>query len=133
MKKATQFRICNWSILAITILILASGLQLEINPYGDKIWVWLHIAVGTLYATGVVWHMKLHNWPRTARARRNKHPWLGTFSVLALLSGIIDTVHWLGTFSHSTIGGLHGKIGFIMLIAVFIHLRKHIRFYRLEK
>ena len=126
----TKLKLCDWSLLFLTIAILASGLQLEINPYGQTIWVWLHIIIGTAFVSGTLWHLKLHHKPHIAHTHGKKHHWLGSFFMLTLISGVIATVHWSGTYEHSTIGGIHGKLGFLMIIAVAIHVKKHIRFYR---
>ncbi|MGN0220402.1 MAG: hypothetical protein ACI4AX_08990 [Muribaculaceae bacterium] len=43
------------------------------------------------------------------------------------MSGIAATVQWLVENGHSPIGGVHGKIGFVMVIVAIIHAAKHIR------
>lgn len=133
MKKATKLRFCDWSLLYATILMCISGIQLEVNPYGERIWVWLHFSAGIIYIADIFWHLKLHNWPQTAHTHGKKHPWLGSFFLLTLITGCIATIHWLDTFSHSTIGGIHGKFGYLMIIAVMIHICHHIKFYKRKK
>ena len=133
MKKKTKLKYCDWSLLFLTIVILASGVQLEINLSGERIWVWLHIAAGILFMIDIFWHLGLHhNRSKIVDTHRKKHPWLGGFFILTLLSGIIATCYWYDTFIHSTIGGIHGKFGFLMILAVIIHICHHIKFYRLK-
>lgn len=38
-------------------------------------------------------------------------------------------ISWSGTYLHSTIGGVHGKFGFLFIITVISHIAKHKRFY----
>ncbi len=53
--------------------------------------------------------------------------WLLVFTII---SAIIAFVHWLGTYQHSPIGGLHGKIGFAMIAVVIGHTLKRKKFFR---
>ncbi len=136
MTKKTKFKICDWSLLFLSIVILASGLQLEINPAGKLVWVWLHIAIGSAFSIGIIWHIILHKQGMKSSVQKPqkqkhkpRHPVMGIFFILTLLSGIIATCHWIGTYFHSTIGGIHGKIGFIFIILVGIHMWKNRRFY----
>lgn len=136
MKKITKLRICDWTLLLLTIAILASGLQLEVNPTGEIMWVWVHIVLGTMFITMILWHIGLHHGSHPNKAPRHhdkKHRWLGILFALTLLSGIIATCHWIGSYVHSTIGGVHGKIGFLFIILVIVHLRKNYRFYTRRK
>lgn len=133
MTKAKKLRICNISLLVLTIVMLASGLQLEINPAGMRIWVWLHIAVGILFSIDILWHLILNRLPKTAKKRRIRHPWLLAFFLLAIITGVIASCHWVGTYSHSSIGGVHGKLGFLMIIAVAVHIWKHKNYYKRKK
>ncbi len=136
MTKKTKLKLCDWSLLFLTVVILASGVQLEINPVGAKCWIWSHIVIGILFISGIIWHISLHKSckkrvePKT-RKHGNKHAVIGIFFLLTLLSGVIATGHWVGTYFHSTIGGVHGKFGFLFIIAVILHIAKHKRFYYL--
>ena len=133
MKKVTKFRLCDWSLLFLTIIMLASGLQLETNPSGTRIWVWLHIIAGLIFTADIFWHLQLHKKPKKNHTHGKNHAWAGGLFLLSLISGIIATVHWLATYTHTTIGGIHGKLGFLMIIAVIVHVSKHIRFYRIGR
>lgn len=134
MTKKSKLRLCDWSLLFLTIAIFASGIQLEINPAGATIWVWAHIVIGILFFCGIFWHIGLHKSGKKRvesknKNRRNRHAVMGVFFLLTLLSGIIATCHWIGTYFHSTIGGIHGKFGFLFIITVIFHIAKHRRFY----
>lgn len=139
MKKITKLIVCDWLLLVFTLTMFVSGLQLEVNPYRDQIWVWLHIIIGIFFVGFILWHLSLQHNPMQRAVRRKKYhhggksPFLGLFFLLTLLSSIIVTFHWIGTYTHSTIGGIHGKIGFLFLIAIVFHVRKNIRFYARRK
>jgi hypothetical protein len=135
MKKITKLRICDVALLALTLIMLVSGIQLEADPRGERLWVWCHIALGSLYVGFLLWHISLHR--RAGGPRRPaKMPisrlnrWLGVFFALMLISAIVATSHWIGSYVHATPGGIHGKIGFVFLLIGFIHLRKNFRFYK---
>lgn len=134
MTKKAKLKLCDWSLLFLTVVILASGIQLEINPTGANAWVWAHIVIGTLFISGIFWHISLHKSGRKrgepeALNHRNRHTAMGIFFLLTLLSGAVATCHWVGTYLHSTTGGVHGKLGFLFILAVIFHIAKHKRFY----
>ena len=67
------------------------------------------------------WHIWLHfgksNWFtrfHRQKSRLTRILWWATLATLA--SGIIATAHSLGSFTHGHIGGVHGKLGFLMII-----------------
>ena len=41
--------------------------------------------------------------------------------LLTAVSGIAATIQWIVEGGHSPIGGVHGKIGFLMVIIAVIH------------
>lgn len=135
MTKKTKLKICDWSLLFLTIAILVSGLQLEISPNGRVMWVWIHIVLGTVFTGVILWHIQLHRNHVTKKQsmshiHRKKHPFLGILFFLMLISGIVATGHWVGTYIHSTIGGIHGKFGFLFIITIMGHVWRNRRFYR---
>lgn len=135
MTKKTKLKICDWSLLFLTIAILVSGLQLEISPNGRVMWVWIHIVLGTVFTGVVLWHIQLHHnrvakKQSKSRFHSNKHPFLVILFFLMLISGIVATGHWVGTYIHSTIGGVHGKFGFLFIITIMGHVWRNRRFYR---
>lgn len=130
MKKITKLRICDRSLLFLTVVILASGLQLEFTHSSQTAWVWIHIVLGLTFAAGIIWHLALHpaalKAPRPGRRKGQggglNHPVLSILFFLMLLSGIVAACHWTAAFTHSPIGGVHGKIGFVFIIAVMVHI-----------
>lgn len=49
MNKMKKLKICNWTLLIIYILTLASSLQLEIAGNASMLWVILHLIVATSF------------------------------------------------------------------------------------
>lgn len=134
MTNKTKFKICDWSLLFLTVVILASGMQLEINPTGASVWVWAHIVLGIMFIVGIFWHINLHKSGYKKRKPNSgdiwhKHTLMVIFFLLTLLSGVIATFHWIGSYHHSTLGGVHGKFGFLFIIAVILHIARNKRFY----
>lgn len=65
MKKITKLRICDWSLLVTTVLMLASSIQQEGGGLGMG-FVWAHIVLGVVFFLLIGWHLQLHfqwkNW-----------------------------------------------------------------------
>lgn len=134
MKKITKLRICDWQLLVITILMLASGIQQESWWLGMG-FVWVHIVLGIVFFLLIGWHLQLHfqwkNW--FVRLKKQKSPvtkWLAGFGVLTLLTAIVSTIHVLNTLEHTTLGGVHGKFGFVFIVLAIGHTVKRIKFYK---
>lgn len=140
MKKITKLKICAWVLAALTVVMLASGIQLEINPAGLPLWVWLHIVFGTAFFVLIFWHLALNRpavrmmWrkPKINQPKKGTR-WLGAFFLLTLISAVIATVHWCINPGHSTIGGIHGKIGFVFIVMVIVHTCRHSGFFGLGR
>lgn len=118
-----------------TAFILASGIQLEATGSSSVDWVWIHIVVGTFFMALGFLHIYIHlgasNW--FSRFHKLKSPVtriLWWITLLTLVTVVIATGHWLGSFTHSSIGGVHGKLGFMMIILCLCHIVKRIRFFR---
>lgn len=131
MKTAQKLKLCNRTLACILVLILASGIQLEATSgkYGWSVWV--HIILGILLCILSLYHIYLHykfgNWFSRFKKNRNiatRILWL--VFLLTTVSGVAATVIWLGGYGHSHIGGIHGKIGFLMVITAIFHVRKHL-------
>lgn len=138
MKKAIKLKICNLSLLPLTIAIPASGIQLEATHSDGLTPVLIHIVVGLLFMSFAIYHVYLHfgksNW--FSKMRRQKSPVtriLWWVALITLITGVIATIHWLSTFTHSPIGGVHGKFGFLMIILAIGHICKRIKFFRQNK
>lgn len=118
-----------------TAFILASGIQLEATGSSSVDWVWIHIVVGTFFMALGFLHIYIHfgasNW--FSRFHKLKSPVtriLWWITLLTLVTAVIATGHWLGSFTHSSIGAVHGKLGFMMIILCLCHIVKRIRFFR---
>lgn len=138
MKKIVKLKICNWSLLPLSIAIMISGIQLEATQSSDTTSVWIHIAVGILFSAMVLYHIFLHfsNSDLFSKFNRQKSRLtriLWPVSLITFISGIVAGIHWLGTFTHAAIGGIHGKFGFIMLILSTAHICTRIKFFRSKK
>ena len=135
MKKITKLRVCDWSLLILTIAILISGIQLEAIHSNGLTSVWIHIATGLLFMGMAAYHIFLHfgNSGWFAKFHKLKSQFtriLWWVSLITLITGIIALVHWLTTFTHAPIGGVHGKLGFLMILLSAGHIIKRIKFFK---
>ena len=135
MKKITKLKICDWSLLILTIAILTSGIQLEATHSSGLTSVWIHIITGLSFACLVAYHIYLHfgnsNWFSKIHNQKNQLTRiLWWVSLITFITGIIASVHWLTTFNHAPIGGVHGKLGFLMVLLSMGHIIKRIKFFK---
>lgn len=135
MKKITKLKICDWSLLILTIAILTSGIQLEATHSSGLTSVWIHIITGLSFAYLVAYHIYLHfgnsNWFSKIHNQKNQLTRiLWWVSLITFITGIIALVHWLTTFNHAPIGGVHGKLGFLMVLLSMGHIIKRIKFFK---
>lgn len=133
MNTAEKLKICNRLLGLTLILMLASGIQLEATA-GSYAWsVWVHIVLGTLLTILSICHIYYHyrfcNWfARFAKNRNTATRVLWWVFLLTVISGFAATIQWIVENSHSHIGAVHGKIGFLMVIIAIIHAAaRHIR------
>lgn len=136
MERPVKLRICDSWLLVLTALMLASGIQLEATSGAVAAWVWAHVAGGIILALCIWWHVKLHKQAMlgTPKVPHRRKPaglrWLAVAWALTLITGIVATAHWVPEQMHSTIGGVHGKIGFLAIILAVPHVAKKWKFYR---
>lgn len=50
--------------------------------------------------------------------------------VLTFLSGLAAVIHWALDNEHSPLGGIHGKIGLLMIAFAIAHVAKRYKFYK---
>ena len=115
MKKIIKLKICNWLLLFLTVAILVSGIQLEATHSSGVVSVWLHIAIGLLFMALAAYHIFLHfgyfNWFSKIRKQKSQVTRiLWWVALVTLISGVAAMIHWTTTFTHATIGGVHGKL-----------------------
>ena len=60
MKKVLKLKICNWSLLIATFIILASGIPLEATGSRSIGFVWFHIFAGYAFGFLSIWHIALN-------------------------------------------------------------------------
>ena len=135
MKKTKQIKLCDWGLMACTIAMLGSSIQMEITAGSLLFWVWVHILLGLLFFGLITWHLQLHfqwrNWFRLLWSRQSSNmKWLTVISILTLLTSIIATAGWLCSPDHSKIGAIHGKLGFLFVALAAWHIIRRIGFYK---
>ena len=54
--------------------------------------------------------------------RRGAVKWMTVTGIFVILSAIIATARWLGNYTHSVIGAIHGKIGFLFILLIIAHI-----------
>lgn len=140
MKKSLKLRLCVWTLVALTLVMLASSIQLEIISGAISAWVILHILVGAVFFALIGWHLQLHyqwrNWLRLLwRQKSSNTKWLTAIGLLTLLTAIIATAGWIASPEHSKIGAVHGKFGFLFIALALWHTicRHRFLFKRLSK
>lgn len=132
MKKITKLKLCDMSLLAVIVAMLASGLQLETVWLGMN-FIWLHIAMGFIMFGLIGWHLSLHfgsrGWLKKLRAQKSPATrLLAVVALLTLLTAIAATVHMFIHWRHSTIGGWHGIIGYALIAIAAAHTLKRHKF-----
>lgn len=128
MNKKTKLNINNWALIFVGTLVLQSSLMLEFVP--KRSYVWFHIEIIAIFTALLFYHLYLHfgfsNWfKRIALHKKPATKVLWWLLIAVMMSGVIAFVHWYSShFHHSPIGGIHGKIGFLMLLVALGHLIK---------
>lgn len=131
--KKKQLKICNWSLILLSVWMLASALQLEITGGESVAWVWIHIMIGIAITAFAIWHLALHyhtRWSRLfTRQTRPKVKFMTLFLALSAITGIIATAQWMSECCHTHLGAIHGKLGFIFLLLAITHGLHYKRYY----
>ena len=138
MKKIAKLRLCNWSLLVVSAAILISGIQLEAIHSSDNLSVWLHIVIGLLFMALVAIHIYLHfgksNWfTKFSKLKSRATRILWWMTIITLLTGITTTIRWIISYTHTPLGGIHGKLGFLMIILSIFHIAKRFNFFKSKK
>lgn len=135
MTKIGKLRLCDRMLVFATAFILASAIQLEATDSRSIVWALIHMIIVSLFFANVVWHLYLHfGWKLwVQRFRKQKSVvtrCLAIFALLTLISALVALFHWIGTYTHSPIGGIHGKIGFVFIALAIGHTVKRIKFFK---
>lgn len=135
MNKIQRLKCCDVALAISGLSALASGIYLEATDSRGIASVWLHIVVCTIFMSVVVWHIYLHfNWSNwLSKFKTLKSPVTRILAIawcLTLITGLAALCQWLVHFSHSGLGGWHGKIGFVFMAIAIAHIIKRIRFFK---
>ena len=134
MSKLKKLRLCDFMLLAVAVVMLASSLQLEVIAGQSMLWVWVHIVSGTLFLGVIFWHLQLHfqwrNWLRLLWKQRSANmKWLTVVGILTFVTALVATAGWIASPEHSKIGAVHGKLGFLFIALAVWHTARRFRFY----
>ena len=135
MNKREKLRICNISLLIAALLVLISGILLEIAdgngieavPYTS--YVILHIVFVAIMALLVTWHLYLHFgknkwWQKANNLKSHVTTGLFKLALLIAVTGLISLICFCIVPEHSTFGGIHGKLGFVFIVVAIGHTAK---------
>jgi len=139
MNKRQKLLMCDWGLVLIAFLTLASAVQLEacggqaLWGLSFMTWVIIHIVLCVTMMVMVAWHMYLHfgwrEWVEKLRKTPKKPTRiLALVAALVLLTGLVATIMILVHAEHTSFGGVHGKIGFLMLAIAIGHTIKRAKF-----
>ncbi len=132
MKKA-NLKTINILLVLLLIPTIASSIILEYLGGGDTRvlsntgLIIIHFLVATTLMILSYLHIKLHfgplkNWDTRICKTKRQNRWLLTISAITLLTGIIATAIYFLTGNHNIIGAIHGKIGYIAIFIMLLHL-----------
>ena len=137
MTKRQKLKICDWTLAILLPIVLASSIQLEATSSDGFFSVIFHVIVAFPFMSLIIWHIYLHfRWKKwLSKFRKLKLPtrilwWLYS---LTFLSGIATLTHWLIEQDHTPLGGIHGKIGFLMIAFAIGHTIKRLKFFKRGK
>ena len=138
MKKIPRLKLCNWSLLVASATVLISGIQLEVVHSSGDLSVWIHLIIGFLFMALVCIHLYLHfgksNWfTKFSNLKSRATRILWWITIITLITGIATAVRWIVTNTHSPLGGIHGKLGFLMLILSIFHIENRLYFFKSKK
>ena len=136
-EKVQKLKICDWTLAILLPIVLASSIQLEATSSSGVFPIIFHIIVALPFMCIIIWHIYLHfQWEK----------WFTKFSklkvttrilcclyILTFLSRVATFIHWLIENGHSPLGGVHGKIGFLLIAFAIGHTIKRIKFFRIKK
>lgn len=125
-----KLKICDRGLLLMLVVMSASAIQLESTGSSGILWVIIHMILGAIFIALIVWHIFLHfrwcGWGRKLLlSAKPLTKWLTIFGLFLAVSSLVVGTHWYETLSHSGIGGLHGKIGFVFVVIVSVHAWKY--------
>lgn len=135
MTKKEKLRTCDIALLIVAVLVLLSSVQMEATAgrpfYGVpfEAYMAVHVVSAVAMMLLVGYHLYLHfGWKKWAeKLRKTPKPAtrvLAVFALLTLITGLAALVMLLIHMRHTPFGGVHGKIGFVMLAIAAGHTVK---------
>lgn len=133
MTKLKQLKIANTILLILLPLILFSSIQMEISS-GDSFagisfqWiVIIHVVINIIAILCTLWHLYLHfewkNWiSKIKKLKSVNAKTIIIVTCVVFISGMISLFHLLPSWQHGTIGGIHGKFGFLFILLGIYHI-----------
>lgn len=139
MKKTCLYKI-NVVLLALLLPALGSSLLQEFLGGADMHYVTnnmltimhLIVCVPMLLFVGVhLWANcgNITQWFAKIHRQKAQTQWLFWLSVLTFVSGIVATVVYF-LHGHTSVGGIHGKLGFVALALMLWHTYRRLKWYK---
>lgn len=141
MTEKTLLR-CNIMLLILAFFMIASSILLEClhgEAWGNirfSAIVWIHVAVSSCFLLLAAYHIYLHwgtpwQWSKGYKACRNKPTrFLACIFLVVLATGVLSIFCFTNGVQHTTIGGVHGKIGLIAALISILHGIKRFRWFK---
>lgn len=140
MNRKQKLKLCNLWLLGVAVLTLASSLQMEIcggKGVGSLSFLqmmYLHCFVGFIMLILIILHLYLHfgtqNWITKIRCLKSvpTKRLCVVFAIMIILS-IVALLHVFPQMVHTTVGAVHGKVGFLFLLLCMGHCLKRRKFF----
>ena len=128
MNKREKLKCCNYALLVCLLPVLATGIILECGVAG-RAFVLVHVVLAVSMMSLAAYHLYLHVgskgwWQRVKKLKSHVTRLLVRVAMLTAASGLVALVAWLFCRQHTSIGGLHGVIGFFFLLIAAGHTVK---------
>lgn len=141
MTKKEKLRACDIALLIVAVLVFLSSVQMEATAgrpfYGVpfEVYMAVHVVLAVAMMVLVGYHLYLHfGWRKWVdKFRKMPKPanrLLAVCTLLTLVTGAIALVMLLVHMSHTSFGGVHGKIGFVMLAIAVGHTVKRANWFK---
>lgn len=132
---------CNIALPILGFVLIVSSLLLEylhgeaLGSIGFPTLVWAHVAVSAGFLLVAAYHVRLHwgglrQWGQGFKASRSKPTrFLACLFLAALATGILS-IFCFASGAHTTVGGIHGKIGLLAALVGILHGIKRHRWFK---
>ncbi len=135
MNKIKRLKFCNLCLILATISVLISSIQMEVCG-GKGVFhlsfstlMYLHSLLGLFMFLMVGIHLYLHfgksKWIAKIRKQKSKPTkWLCVVFGIMLILSVITFIATVPRMTHSPLGAIHGKLGFIFILFCIGHTAK---------